>query len=55
MMPKKELERWLATLHAEDWIAIDEGGLTLVCVNDPEAYCEVGGIADTYKDEEPQG
>tara|TARA_B100000929_G_scaffold33562_5_gene24325 strand:- start:848 stop:1018 length:171 start_codon:yes stop_codon:yes gene_type:complete len=46
MMSKKEIERWLSTLPDDADVAIDEGGLCLVEVNDDgsegDAYLEVG-------------
>lgn len=55
MMGKKEIERWLSTLPDDANVAIDEGGLNLVEVDDDgnegEAYIEVGGIP---LDDEPE-
>ena len=44
MIATKELIRWLQTLPEDSGVAVDEGGLTLVCSGDPEAYLEVGGV-----------
>lgn len=53
MMSKKEIERWLATLPDDANVAIDEGGLCLVEVNDDgsesDAYIEVGLTPDEEK------
>jgi len=43
MMSVKEVKRWLNTLEDDDDVAIDDGGLALVCCQDPDAYLEVGG------------
>jgi hypothetical protein len=47
MMSRKEVIRWLETLTSP-YVAVDDGGLTLVPVGDPEeeghAYCEIGGV-----------
>jgi hypothetical protein len=37
---------WLETLPENCGISIDDGGLTLVCDADPDAYLEVGGIPE---------
>lgn len=48
MIDIKELKRWLATLNPEGFVAVDDGGLTLVelneHLNETGAYLEVGGI-----------
>jgi hypothetical protein len=41
-----ELIRWLKTLPDDSHLAIDEGGLTLECVEDISAYMEIGGLPD---------
>jgi hypothetical protein len=46
----KELIAWLQTLDETDLVGlvgVDDGGLTLQSADDPDAYCEVGGAADT--------
>jgi hypothetical protein len=45
MLPVHEVKRWLETLEADGYVAIDDGGLTLVQI-DGEAWLEVGGIPD---------
>jgi hypothetical protein len=46
----KELKRWAATLMDDDEVAIDDGGLTLVVLDEDgnaspdDGYLEVGGI-----------
>lgn len=48
MMKASELQRWLATLSDDSFIAIDDGGLILVEVDDnggtTEAFLEIGGL-----------
>lgn len=48
MMTVEELQRWAMTLEKANCVAIDDGGLTLVELNDKGertgAYYEVGGI-----------
>lgn len=45
-MTVKDVIKWLKTLSADDAVYIDEGGLTLMSENDPDAYLEVGGESD---------
>jgi hypothetical protein len=42
-MDKDDIINWLASLPMDATVYIDEGGLTLRCVEDEEAYLEVGG------------
>src|SRR5262245_8971437 len=51
MMSKKTIVDWLRTVPDDADIAIDEGGLTLVVVND-EGWLEVGGMPDEDEDED---
>jgi hypothetical protein len=56
MMAKREIQDWLKTLPEESHIAVDDGGLCLVCVESgPEGatdaeefseYLEIGGVPD---------
>lgn len=50
MMTKKEVLEWLETLDDDSGVAIDEGGLCLVEIDEngeeTESYIEVGGIPD---------
>lgn len=49
MMTKKEIQEWLDTLDDDATVAIDEGGLCLVEVEEGEetgSYFEVGGIPE---------
>lgn len=52
MIHIQELKRWLNTLPPEAGISIDDGGLTLVCDEDPDAYLEVGGIPEIEEEDE---
>ncbi len=50
MTQASELKAWLATIHDDHGVAVDDGGLTLVEL-DPNhqptgAYLEVGGIPE---------
>lgn len=47
-MTKGEIRSWLDSISDDDeeLISIDDGGLTLVCVNAPSIYIEVGGIPE---------
>lgn len=45
-MTVKDVIKWLKTLSADDAIYVDEGGLTLMSENDPDAYLEVGGFQE---------
>ena len=42
----EDLKRWLNTLPECGTVAIDEGGLTIVCLEEKDAYIEVGGDSD---------
>ena len=41
-----EIMEWLETLNDDDLVAIDDGGLCLCVVDDPDVYLEVGGIPE---------
>lgn len=41
------LRQWLDMLPEGCSVGIDDGGLTLVCVEDPEIYYEIGGISES--------
>jgi hypothetical protein len=43
MLSTRELIRWLRTLPDDSRVYIDEGGLILKCLEDQEAYMELGG------------
>jgi hypothetical protein len=43
MITVKELKRWLDTLEDDDSVSIDEGGISLLSDQQPDAYLEVGG------------
>lgn len=49
MLLKTELEQWLSTLAADDYVAIDEGGLALLSVRSHYLHTpplEVGGVPE---------
>lgn len=46
MISADELIAWLRTLPPDSSVSIDEGGLTLVCDKDPDAYLELGGVSE---------
>lgn len=50
-MTVKDVIKWLKTLSADDAVYVDEGGLTLMSENDPDAYLEVGGLQEQEEDE----
>jgi hypothetical protein len=43
MMKVQEIRDWLDSLAPTDQVAIDEGGLALILVDNPEVHIEVGG------------
>lgn len=50
MMKATELKRWLGSISDDSFVAIDEGGLALVELDEngieTDAYLEVGGIPE---------
>lgn len=42
----QELKAWLDNLQDEEVVAIDDGGLILVVVDDPASFIEIGGIPE---------
>lgn len=44
MISTKDLIRWLKTLPENSEVGIDEGGIWILCDEDPDAYYEVGGM-----------
>jgi hypothetical protein len=46
MIQVSKLKMWLATLAENDYVGIDEGGLTLYSVEEPQAYVEIGGLPE---------
>ena len=42
----KELKEWINSLPSGTSIGIDEGGLTLQVVGNPDVYLEIGGLPD---------
>jgi len=45
-MSREEVMAWLETLPEGSGVFIDDGGLTLRCAEETEAYLEVGGSMD---------
>lgn len=43
-MLASEVLAWVQTIDPNDSIAVDDGGLSLVVVEDQEDYLEVGGV-----------
>ena len=43
-IPKHVLETWLSEINDNSLVAIDDGGINLVVVNDEEIYLEIGGV-----------
>ncbi len=52
---KHDLIRWLNTLPEDAHVGIDEGGLTLECVEDVQAYMEVGGMPEDDDEDDDEG
>jgi hypothetical protein len=50
MMRSKEIQDWLDTLGDDAEVAIDDGGLMLVLVDNPDVYLEVGGVPPEYEE-----
>ena len=44
MMNAGQVREWLAGLNDDTDVAIDDGGLMLVLVDNPDVYLEVGGV-----------
>ena len=42
----EELKQWINSLPSGTSIGIDEGGLTLQVVGNPEVYLEIGGLPE---------
>lgn len=51
MMSVSDLKQWLETLDPKSSVGVDEGGLTLIEVNESgkrtDAYLEIGGIPES--------
>jgi hypothetical protein len=56
MMLVTELRRWVNTLEDEHYVGVDEGGLTLIVVNEEGVlqypYLELGMISDDADDDD---
>lgn len=50
--PVKDLIAWLQALPENSSVGIDDGGLTLLCDENPDAYYEIGGMPED-EDEDP--
>jgi hypothetical protein len=46
MLQVAELKRWLETLSPKSCVGVDEGGLCLVCWEEPTATLEIGGLPE---------
>jgi hypothetical protein len=44
MMTVQEVKDWLNTLPPNHRVAVDDGGLTLICLEDVHPYLELGGM-----------
>jgi hypothetical protein len=44
--------KWLQILPPDAEVGVDEGGLTLIVVGDPEPYFELGGVPDEDEEDE---
>lgn len=49
------LIKWLQTLPPDSKVFVDDGGLTLLCTEDADAYYELGGKPDYELEGEPDG
>jgi hypothetical protein len=45
-MTVSQIRLWLSPLSRDQHVGVDEGGLTLRCVERPDLYCEIGGIPE---------
>jgi hypothetical protein len=45
-MSKAEIQQWLDNLPEDVGVGINEDGLTLQVVNNPDLYLEVGGLPE---------
>lgn len=45
-IPVREITEWLEGLDEDQLVGVDEDGLTLQAVEDPDIYLEVGGIPE---------
>ncbi len=42
----EDLKMWLKSLPKDGTVVIDEGGLAMVCLEEKDAYIEIGGGPD---------
>ena len=41
-----EIAQWLATIHPDELVGVDEGGLALTVEGREDCYLEVGGVEE---------
>ncbi len=46
-MAASDIKEWLDTLGEDVAVGIDDGGLCLLSVDDPDIYLEIGGMPDS--------
>jgi len=46
MIAVKEIEKWLDSLHEDEMIGIDDGGLTMTVNDNAGIYLEIGGLGE---------
>ena len=46
MMQVSELKQWLDGLSPTSYVGVDEGGLVLVCWDEPTESIEIGGLPE---------
>jgi hypothetical protein len=49
MISVKELQNWLKTLDKNDYVFVDNDGLTIYSFNNYATYIEIGGEKETYE------
>lgn len=49
-IPAKDLIHWLNSLPLNANVGVDDGGLTLQVIDNPQTYIEVGGIPTDEED-----
>lgn len=50
MVTNDELGSWLAGLPDDAHVGVNEGGLVLLVLEDPENYLEIGGMPEGFKE-----
>ncbi len=46
MVTRNELIEWLQTFLETEHFAVDDGGLAIAAVSQPESYIEIGGLPE---------